>query len=313
LEKIKIVQLTESNLRSVYEMCEKNILFYSYSFQTFKRATLMDEAYNPELSIVALDRNNNPIAFFFAVFRSCALIKSRYKAILKMFIVERNNRYQGIGTIMMNELFKRIKKQEKAVWRMKVSVMDSNPRYWWPGLDPRHTEAYFFLKKFGFKKYFIQRFRTDLEVDVDDFPKEEPLKKINGYIISRVLQSDKEEIEVFVKKYFGRGTWPEEVLISFENNPPTTFIARDPNNNKIAGFAAHSINYGGDFGPTGVLKNLRGKGIGGLLLKWCLWDIKKMNVNKCIIKWVMGKTRYFYLKSANARISQIYWPMSKRI
>jgi len=155
LEELNIVPLTESNLRSVFEMCEENVLFYSFSFDTFKRATLMDEDYNPELSLVAVDENNTPIAFSFAVFRRCILPKSRNKLVIKMFVVEKNYRYRGIGTEMMNELFKRAKQQRKAVWRMKVSIMDSNPLYWLPGLHPRHTEAYFFLSKFGFKKIFF--------------------------------------------------------------------------------------------------------------------------------------------------------------
>ncbi|MCK4280786.1 MAG: GNAT family N-acetyltransferase [Candidatus Lokiarchaeota archaeon] len=313
MEELNIVPLTESNLRSVFEMCEENVLFYSFSFDTFKRATLMDEDYNPELSIVAVDEEDNPIAFFFAVFRRSILLKSRNKLIIKMFIVEKNCRYQGIGTKMMNELLKRAKQQKNSVWRMKVSIMDSNPRYWLPGLDPRHTEAYFFLRKLGFKKNFFERFRTDLEVDKRDFPKEEPLKEINGYKISRALQKDKEETVAFIKKHFGKGTWPEETLISFENDPSTTFIVRDINNYKLVGFATHSAQHPGSFGPTGVLRNLRGKGIGGLLLKWCLWDIKQMGIDKCIIKWVACRTKYFYLKSAKARIFQIFWPMSRRI
>jgi len=313
LEELNIDPLTESNLSSVYTMCEENVLFYSFSFDTFKRATLMDEDYNPELSLVAVDENNTPIAFFFAVFRRCILPKSRNKLVIKMFVVEKNYRYRGIGTEMMNKLFKRAKQQKNAVWRMKVSIMDSNPRYWLPGLDPRHTEAYFFLRKLGFKNNFFERFRTDLGVDKDNFPKEEPLKEINGYKISRTLQKDKEETVAFIKKHFGKGTWPEETLISFENDPSTTFIVRDINNYKIVGFATHSAQHPGSFGPTGVLRNLRGKGIGGLLLKWCLWDIKQMGIDKCIIKWVAGRTKYFYLKSAKARIFQIFWPMSRRI
>lgn len=313
MEEINIIPLTESNLKSVHEMCEKNVLFYSFSFQTFKRATLMDEGSTPELSMVAVDENNKSIAFFFAVFRPCKLMKSRNKLVLKMFVVEKNHRYQGIGTFMIKELFKRAKQHEKSVWRMKVSIMDSSPRYWLPGLDPRHTEAYYFLKKLNFKRNFFERFRTDLEVSKDDFPKEEPPKEINGYKILRALQENKEKTRIFVKKYFGTGTWPEETLISFENDPPTTFIARDLNNNKVVGFASHSIFYPGSFGPTGVLKSLRSKGIGGLLLHWCLWDIKQMGIEKCTIKWVEGNTKYFYLKVAKARIATFFWPMSRRI
>jgi mycothiol synthase len=313
LNDLTIVPLSESNLNAVHAMCERNVLYYDYSLETFRRATLMDEGSTPELSMVAINKDENPIAFFFAVFRKPWVIKFRNKLVIKMFVVDSTRRCEGIGTMMMRELLKRAKQHEKASWRMKISVMDSNPHFLLPGLDPRHTEAFYFLKKNGFKRYRIQKHRINLKIRKEDFPNEEPAKEKNGYKISRASQEEKEETVGFVKKHFGLGTWPEETRISFENDPPTTFIARDPIKNEVIGFAAHSVLFPGSFGPTGVDKVLRGKGIGGLLLKWCLWDIKQMGLKKCIIMWVVGDTKYFYLKSANARIHHIYWPMKKRI
>ncbi len=293
-------------------MCERNVLYCDFSLETFRRASLIDEGYSSELSLVANNKKGNPIGFLLAVFRKCLLIKSRNKLVLKMMVVDSTRRYQGVGTMLMKELLIRAKQHEKASWRMKVSVFDSNPRYWWPGLDPRHTEAYFYLKKHGFKKNRIQSYRTNLKIRKEDYPQSEPSKERAGFKIILASQEDKNDTIAFVEEHFGIGTWPEETSISFETDPPTTYIARDTNN-KIVGFATYNAYFPGSFGPTGVLKKLRGKGIGGLLLKWCLWDIKQTGLKKCIVSWVVGNTRYFYLKSAKARIHHIYWPMSKRI
>ena len=312
LDDLTIVPLTEENLNAVHAMCERNVLYHDFSLEEFRRATLIDEGLTPELNMVAINKDENPIAFFFAVFRKSRALRFRYKVVLKMFVVDSTRRFQGIGTMMMIELLNRAKKHEKACWRMKVSVLDSNPRFWLPGLDPRHTEAYFFLKKMGFKRYKIPPTRVNLVIRKEDLPIDEPAKKKDGYIFSRASYEEKEETVAFVKKHFRLGTWAEEALMSFENDPPTTFIARDMNN-EIVGFATHSAQFQGGFGPTGVAKKSRGKGLGGLLLKWCLWDIKQMGLKKCIIMWVEERNFYFYLKAANARIHHIYWPMKKII
>jgi GNAT superfamily N-acetyltransferase len=106
--------------------------------------------------------------------------------------------------------------------------------------------------------------------------------------------------------------WPEEVELSLRNDPITTFIVQDPRG-RIIGWASHSIQYPGSFGPTGVKKSERGKGLGSLLLKWCLWDLKSKGMKKCQILWVEGDTIYFYLKSVGARICKIYWEMKKKL
>lgn len=78
---------------------------------------------------------------------------------------------------------------------------------------------------------------------------------------------------------------------------------------KIVGFACHSVTTGHFFGPIGVSPEMRGQGIGQVLLKRCLKDIKEIGEKKAIIL-AVGPV-YFYWKSVGAKIPRLLWEMKK--
>ena len=310
LEALKFEPLTTENLKAVYEMCEANVLFVSRPFKTFKRHTFESDLFEPDLSIVAKNENGNIAAFFMAVIRRSNVLKKKRKvAVLKFFVVEKKWRNIGLGTKLFNLIHKKIKNSEQKCWRMAFQVHQSQPDYWSPGLDPRHTEAYFFLKKLGFKKGHE---RNNLWIDLEDI--KQPPSDFKGYKISRATLEDKEELVPlkFMPKTYRLGFWPEETKLSFKNEPITSFVARDANN-RIIGWASHSMLFPGNFGPTGVKVSERGKGLGSVLLEWCLWDMKQIDLNRATIMWVVGNTVYFYLKSKGAHICEFYWTMKRKV
>lgn len=311
---IKFIPLSEANLASVHNMCEKNVRYSSQSFKTFEKATLKSKHFIPDLSIIALDQSDNVIAFFMIVFRRSIIWKKRRKvAVLKFFVVHKDWRLKGLGSKIFSILEKRVKKSDQKNFWMKFEVMTSMPNYWYPGLNPKHTEAFFFLKKHGFKKVDE---RVNLCLDLEELANEPPNDQIDKYKISRATLDDKKELLLleFMPRRYRLIFWSEEINLSFQEKPITTFIAKNLKTDKIVGWASHSVQFPGSFGPTGVYKKARGKGLGTLLLNWCLWDIKKFqDVKKAKIIWVVGETIYFYLRSFGAKICEIYWPMSKRI
>ncbi len=313
INSLRFESLTENNLNNVHSMCQNNATFVSHSLKTFENATLNSKYFIPEFSIVALNKNDEIIAFFMVAMKKPYIFrKMRDIATLKFFIVHKEWRLKGIGTYLYNLLLDRVKNSKYKCYRMKLDVMVSIPDYWFPGLDPRHTEALFFLKKHGFKK---KHERINLCVDLEHFPDVEPPSELSDYKISRIVDKDKNELVPlsFMPKVYQMISWPQEVASSFQNDPKTTFIAQDIRNGKILGFATHSVGFPGAFGPTGVNKNIRGLGLGSLLLKWCLWDLKQMGFQQCIIRYVSENTAYFYLKSVGAKICEIYWTMERRI
>jgi GNAT superfamily N-acetyltransferase len=295
-------KLTDENVQSVYQLFENNSPFFSIPIDYFRRGTLEDKGFDSELSLILFESKKlEPIAAFIVVIRP--KINENY-CFFKGCVVDKEYQRLGIGSRMFKEFLKRAK--EKGVTRIVYGP--SVPDYWQPGVDIRNTDLYFFLKKHGFK---TQKAIFNLTVSLN-FMKSKPASKKGNYTYERVQPHDFKETFNFVKLHFPEGTWPEEVKSSFERKPPTTFVAKDTKN-EIIGWATHSQFFPGSFGPTGVLKSLRGKGIGTELFLWTLWDLKQNGLDNCEIMWVVGETVKFYSKTVGAYISPIYFPMYKKI
>ena len=127
----------------MYELFNSNEQFYSIPIENFQRGTLDDEDFDPDMTIVLLEhKTNKPIAAFIALNRAV-------NSYLKACIVDKTFRRKGIGTKMLNEIIERVQ-----VKYPKISYMsygDSVPNYFQPGVDFRHTDLFFFLRKNGFK------------------------------------------------------------------------------------------------------------------------------------------------------------------
>ena len=313
LKDLKFGPLTKENIEEVYQMCEKNVLFLSHPYDAFEKTTLKSVFFEPELSLVASDHNSKIVAFFMVVFRRTYIFRKQRKVVvLKFFVVDKKWRYLGLGTKIYGILYERIKRSKKKCFRMKFEIMSAMPDYWCPGLDVRHTEAYFFLKKLGFKRTGE---RINLCINLDTISSNHPPFEFKDYKISRAILDDKNDLVPlkFMPKKYQLSFWPDEIDISLLNEPITTFVVREPNNREIVGWASHSVHFPGSFGPTGIKKNLRRRGLGNLLLNWCLWDIKNTGLKQAKILWVEEDTVYFYLKSVGARICEIFWKMNIRI
>ena len=304
LEPFSFQPLTDENLEAVYELFKRNEQFFLIPLEFFRRGTLNDEGYDPDLSIVLSNpQTNEPIAAIVAVIKKGWVRTNCY---LKACIVDEKFRRQGIGSKILKEIMQRAK--SKLRWRAQIRWGDCPPRYWQPGVDVCHTSLVFFLKNHGFKTHGTrQNLTVPLSTKIPT-----PKSEIKGYSLERVKPEDFEATVQFVKANFRFGTWAEEAKISFENDPPTTFIAKD-RNGSIAGFATHSNQFLGSFGPTGVNKALRGKGIGGELLRWCICDMQQMELDVCTILWVVGNTIKFYSKVLGAYIHPVFYPMGRRL
>ena len=103
----------------------------------------------------------------------------------------------------------------------------------------------------------------DMLINLYDF--DENTKNLNDEIlIKKALAPDQYKIVKFVKDNFG-DSWASECKCAFSNNPITCFIAI--RHKKIIGFACYDVTCKDFFGPMGVLKDFRKKGIGTVLLK----------------------------------------------
>lgn len=104
----------------------------------------------------------------------------------------------------------------------------------------------------------------------------------SGVKLARVLSPDKAKVLSFVRENFTEA-WVNECEAAFANNPISCYIAvRDK---KIVGFAAYDATAKNFFGPTGVLPETRGTGIGRALLNKCLISMQEDGYGYAAIGW----------------------------
>lgn len=101
-----------------------------------------------------------------------------------------------------------------------------------------------------------------------------------GIIIRQALAPEKYLVVEWVKDNFSPA-WASECEVSFSKQPISCFIAT--RNKQILGFACYESTCRGFFGPTGVIEDWQGRGIGTALLLSSLNAMKEMGYAYAII------------------------------
>lgn len=123
-------------------------------------------------------------------------------------------------------------------------------------------------------------------------------KKLENIVVKKVSENDKNQLRDFVLKNF-YDRWAKTVEYGLSLTEVPIYIAEEQG--KIVGFAGYNISKQrkGYFGPLGVLKSHRQKGIGEILVKSCMNDMKKLGYETCIIG--NGSSIEFYEKACGAK------------
>jgi GNAT superfamily N-acetyltransferase len=87
-------------------------------------------------------------------------------------------------------------------------------------------------------------------------------------------------VRSFIEENFSLA-WADEISVGFANKPVSVVIAtRD---GRVIGFAGYECTRKAFFGPTGVIENERGHGIGTALLIASLWGLRELGYVYAII------------------------------
>ncbi|HHV33272.1 MAG TPA: GNAT family N-acetyltransferase [Acholeplasma sp.] len=121
-------------------------------------------------------------------------------------------------------------------------------------------------------------------------------KKECGAAIKRALSPNIDKIVKFVAENFNV-SWASEIKAALYKPHPTCYIAVI--DKQLVGFACYDATAKGFFGPTGVLEEHRGKGIGTALLMHCLEAMLYDGYSYAIIGGVRGALE-FYKQKCNA-------------
>ena len=112
----------------------------------------------------------------------------------------------------------------------------------------------------------------DLLVNLVKLP---PLQPVSGpnITIRRAQPFEITPVRRFIEENFSVA-WADEISVGFANKPVTVFIAT--REGRVIGFAGYECTRKAFFGPTGVEKTERGRGIGKALLIEALHGLREL-------------------------------------
>lgn len=96
--------------------------------------------------------------------------------------------------------------------------------------------------------------------------------RAEGIVIRRAYPFDLSRVRRFITRHFSEG-WADETEAAFARQPITCWIA--VHEKRVIGFACVDATAKGMFGPTGVDRAFRGKGIGAALLLVALHGLRE--------------------------------------
>jgi GNAT superfamily N-acetyltransferase len=204
---------------------------------------------------------------------------------LRILIVDRNARGQGIGTKLLDDAASR-----------GARVIAAEPgNYFTPGV-PEPLVPFF-----ARRGYAEDASTWNLHCELSRLRVDESTR------VRRAARDEADRVLDFVEREFGR-IWRFEAAHGFECELPPIFIAEQ--DGVIAGFAAHDVNNRGlgFFGPTGVVRALRGRGLGCELLLASLDDLRRLGHARAVIPWTDAIG--FYRKCCGAEPAYRFVTMS---
>jgi len=208
-----------------------------------------------------------------------------------------------MGPVLL-ETFDRIEAKLLEKGAETIRFFDSFPNYFTPGIDPRYTSLITLLHKKGYERRRDNVVMTAcLKQNFDTKKAEENLKNKFNITIKRANNNDKIKLYNLIEKEFP--VWRHEIEFAYQKNINPVHIAIM--DKKVIAFSNHSCNNVGTgwFGPMGTTKEAQGKGLGEILLKRCLQDLKDEGHKEATIPWVgpIG----FYFSKVGAVVDRIYW------
>ncbi|MFC4008675.1 GNAT family N-acetyltransferase [Nonomuraea purpurea] len=169
------------------------------------------------------------------------------------------------------------------------------PCYAWPGIDVRYTAAACLAENLGYERYQVAwNMTADLGADLSVTADLARLEQAGVRVVA--AGAEREPVAAFVREH-----WNDNWAWEAANASGLHYAERD---GQILGFAAWGARPGW-FGPTGTAPQARGLGVGRVLLRRCLADLRASGQDDAEIGWV-GPLR-FYSRAVGARVERVFW------
>ena len=298
-----IRQYLDSDFDDVLALCQNTYQFDSFTKELLHEKIYEDPFFNPEIIWIA-EEGTTMVGFLMGTCRMdiCG-VNYGY---VKLMAVEEAHQRKGIARRMYELLEKELCSQKIDVVRLGDVPMN----YFMPGIDPRYTPALCFAMRMGFNR-FMDTANLSVNLLSREWIDDDKIKalQLDNIEVSRATTEDKDELMDFVADEWK--LWQFELEMAYKSDPIAIHIAKL--NGEIKAFSAHSANNKGLswFGPMGTHPDLRGKGMGKVLLYCCLEDLKSMAFKTAIIPWV-GPID-FYSHHAGAVVERVFWRYEKKL
>lgn len=217
---------------------------------------------------------------------------------IRLIAVEDPFRLRGIGSALLDDALSAIRLVSKSA---RIAAAPGN--YLVPGIPAGARDSIRFFRNRG----FIETSRSiDMKADLLEASAPGSLAEIS---VERVSELD-ESLERFLSTEFGPAiAW--EIGHGLVSDPAVVRIARS--RDTILGFTACEINNAGlgTFGPQGVAEAHRGRGIGTLLLRHSLADLRELGFTHARIPWVSSTD--YYEKTCGATVAGEFIVMGRAL
>jgi predicted N-acetyltransferase YhbS len=259
-----------------------------------------DPGYRPDLALAA-EQGGEVLGFVMGVVRS---VEDGPRGVIKLLAVAPERQREGIGSRLVDA----VEAAMRGAGAEAVRLGESPPNYLTPGLDPRYTHALLLFEGRGYERLQeAYHMRVDLAGQAFDTGREEQALAADGVEVRRAIAADREPVMAFLEEHWP--PWKAEVGRSFANEPVSLHLAFE--DGAVLGFSAYDANNVGTgwFGPMGTAPAARGRGVGAVLLKRCLADLRAQGHTASTIPWVAPIA--FYAHHVGAEISRVFYRYEK--
>lgn len=252
-----------------------------------------DPDFRPSTALAA-EHDGAPLGFAVGVLRTAA---GKPQGYVKLLAVRNDSQRLGIGRLLLQNV-ESVLGQSGA---LAVRLGESLPNYLVPGVDVRYEGACGFFEARGYRR-FDETCNMTVSLDADEFDTKAGERELarSGVVLRRARPADGAAVKQFLDRHWP--PWRHEVALSLGRQPPALHLAF--RGDELVAFSAFDGNNTGcgSFGPMGTAPRARGLGIGQVLLRRCLRDIKAGGFRQATIPWVAPTG--FYTRFVGARLTR---------
>jgi ribosomal protein S18 acetylase RimI-like enzyme len=300
----EISRWTIEDVKDVTRVLNTTSPYDQFSTEQIREAVFDDPELNPDL-LLCRRVDEAIVAVTAGVVRQATTSYDKRMGFVKLIGVAPRWQRQGWGAVLLTELETRLALSGAEVAR----VFADSPSHLVPGVDYRLTSLVCLLLRHGYDQQWAV---VNMEADLARAPLEtadEERRLISADVqISRLARHDAEAFQFYLQSQW-HWEWQIEPMRSLRRDPVSCFVATI--HGEFVGFAAYNLAGPGSFGPMGVRPDLRRLGIGGVLLKRCLADMRARGYSAADIQWV-GPIP-FYASQVGAQISRCFFQLEKRL